>query len=50
MGSIWSTKSKEFERLENRVHGWSEEALLEAFMGELKLERAEAALVIKRCN
>ena len=47
MGSIWSTKSKEFERLENRVHGWFEEAFLESFMGELKLERAEAVRMFR---
>ena len=33
---------KEFERLENRVQGWSQRALVGTFMGGLKLEIAEA--------
>nr|GLL35722.1 hypothetical protein D5086_0000174510 [Ipomoea trifida] len=36
-GSLYDHR-EEFERLGNRVHGWSEEALLGVYMGGLKPE------------
>ena len=38
---------EEFERLGNRVNGWSKEALMGAFMGGLKMEIAEAVRMFR---
>ena len=38
---------EEFERLGNRVHGWSEEALIGMFMGGLTMEIAKAIRMFK---
>ena len=38
---------KEFERLDNRVHGWSQKTLVGSFMGGLRPEISEAILMFK---
>ena len=38
---------KEFERLGNRVHGWSQKALVGSFMGGLRPEISEAICMFK---
>ena len=38
---------KEFERLGNRVHGWSQKALVGSFMGGLRSEISETIRMFK---
>ena len=38
---------KEFERLGNRVQGWTQKALVNTFMGGLKLEISEEILLFR---
>lgn len=46
MGSLRDYQ-KEFERLGNRVHGWTHKALVGTFMGQLKLDIAEDIRMFK---
>ena len=46
MGSLRDYQ-KEFERLGNRVHGWTQKALVGTFMGGLKVEISDAIRMFK---
>ena len=45
-GSLWDYQ-REFEKLGNRVHGWTQKALVGTFMGGLKLEVADGIRMFK---